>query len=209
MIIGNNLHVCGVLCVSEHLKNLLNFLICENVELIVLHQLVVHNSFNLSWQRQACQFWRKTETSTFWYEWSGSRKQYVWFVLLDTCTEPCIHAILFGLNLHAPEKDCHFTVFVESVWENWHACDPWLVHLRDEILRFLDYCESGVINRLFIFTKIGKGLLVVQSACLLLAWDCIKQVDCLLFLFTVCVCHWLITVYSFILYKIQIQIQII
>ena len=56
MVIGNNFHVCGVLCVSEHLKNLLNFLVCENVELIVLHQLVVHNSFNLSWQRQACQF---------------------------------------------------------------------------------------------------------------------------------------------------------
>ena len=55
MILCNDFHVSCILCVTKYLQDFLDFLVREDVELIVLDQLVVYDSFDFSGQRQAGQ----------------------------------------------------------------------------------------------------------------------------------------------------------
>ena len=56
VILRDDFHVCRVLCITEDLQDLFDLLVREDVELVILHNLIVYYALNLSWQCQARQF---------------------------------------------------------------------------------------------------------------------------------------------------------
>lgn len=64
VILSNHFHLSCVLCVQENLKDLLDFLVCEYVELVVLDKLIVHDSLDFSGHSQTREFRGQTEPST-------------------------------------------------------------------------------------------------------------------------------------------------
>ena len=74
VILSDDFHVRCILRIPENLQDLLDLLVRENVELIILHKLIVHDPLNLSRQGQAGQFRGQTQASALANERSSCRK---------------------------------------------------------------------------------------------------------------------------------------
>ena len=55
VVFSYHFHMRCILCVSEHLQNFLDLLVRKDIELIILNQLIMNDTLDLSRQRQTCQ----------------------------------------------------------------------------------------------------------------------------------------------------------